>query len=97
MIVLPCTNEDESCEPGTFHRFPEEGETVELTCDSARIIGSNREFDTTPKGDLHRRPMTGVVTHHIIEAAHQVGVRLEGDNYNVVVWVDVDDDIKESA
>lgn len=90
MIVLPCTNEDESCEPGTFHRFPEEGETVELTCATARIIGSDIEITDTASE-------RGVVTHHIIEAAHQVGVRLEGDNYNVVVWVDVDDDIKEIA
>lgn len=88
MIVLPCTNDDESCEPGTYHRFPEEGETVEFTCKTARIIGSHREFDTTGG-------MKGVVTDHVIPEAHQVGVRLKSHNYDVTVWVDVTDDIKE--
>ena len=97
MIVLPCTNDDESCGPEAFHRFPEPGETVKFTCDEARIIGSHRMFDTTPKGDMHRRPMTGVVTDDIIPEAHQVGVRLQGTQYDVTVWVDVTDDIEEPA
>ena len=94
MIVLPCTNDDQSCGPQAFHRFPQEGETVTLTCTEARIIGSQRMFDTT--AHTHS-PMSGVVTDHAIPEAHQVGVRLQGNNYDVTVWVDVDDDIKEIA
>lgn len=81
--LRPCTNTD-SCAPGTMHAFPKPGATVEFTCTDARIIGSLYSvaflFGTR-----------GVVTDDVIEEAHQVGVRLD----TVVVWVDVDDDIKE--
>lgn len=82
MIVLPCTNDDESCGPNASHPFPQEGEEVVLTCTEARIVGST-EYVTIRPGSL------AIVSSEIIQAAHQVGVVIDPET----VWVDVTDDI----
>lgn len=87
--MRPCINDDESCEPGTMHPFPDPGDVMELTCDWVRFIGDTMGMDVTPGTRV-------TITDECIEEAHQVGATLN-DAMSQHFWVDVDDDIKEIA
>lgn len=83
--ILPCINDDDSCEPGTVHHWPEPGSFVEVTCTEARIVGSDDYITLTPGQRVF-------VTEDRIVEAHQIAAALtEGERF----WLDVDDDIKE--
>lgn len=83
MIRLECENED-SCDLGTAHDFPEIDDRVMLDPDvSYRILGTGREADLAG-------PLFGRVSAHV-EHAHMVLVELR--DHNITVYADIEDDI----
>lgn len=83
MIRLECGNED-SCDLGATHEFPEIGARVVLRPGDYQILGREiRTFRAVA-------PTSGRVSAHV-EHAHMVLVRLR--DHSITVYVDIEDDI----
>lgn len=83
--TIECGNED-SCEPGTVHRFPISGTVRTVRESLTRFVGSN--FATTVRSGT-----VGLVESVMVEA-HHIEVVLAGGEH---VWIDVDDIEPEEA
>lgn len=89
MVRLECGNED-SCDLGTTHDFPEIGARVVLDPGTSYQILGVLDRRWSPVAGA--APVVGHVAGHV-EHAHMVLVDLIGRDREITVYADIEDDI----